>query len=296
MKTFFLVFISFLLFNSAFAQMNVPEKEVPIYEFGKPVEDFETNFENLFHNWTTENVTNADDFQLLKYELVETINDEKAYQVYRNYFSGRKAVFSSTSGSSGGHIDSTGQLVEYSELYIEPGYRGHEIIDYSRLPDKLQKALNKEFIQELEEVKSKPLSIDSLDLNYYSYSFSKTDTVVDNDKFNDFNTVGIIHSHYGQEVYTTGKLSQNFMDVKIKKRKRITDLDVEEIRDLILEEEKTRRIGYQVRFNEKVSMGDKVYVVIFRYKNNLFSNYVICDSESKKVVMDYLFKSIEVTV
>ncbi len=295
MKISVLLFITTLLFNSSFAQMNLPEQEISIYEFGEPIEDFETNFENLFNNWTAEHITNADDFQLLRYAFVETLRDEKAYQVYRNYFSGRKAVFSSTRGSSGGYTDSTGQLIEYSELHIEPGYRGQEKIDFSRLPDPLQKALSKEFIQKLEDEKSRPLNIDSLDLNFYGYSFSKTDTTVDRGKFKPFTGYGITHSYYSQEVYTTGELSQNYINVEIKKKKRITDLDVQEIRDLIIEREKTRKISFQVRFNDQVSMGDKVYVVIFRYKNELFSNYVICDAESKKVVMDYLFKSIKVS-
>ncbi len=48
---------------------------VSIFELGDPIRDYEDNFKNLVKNWTKENVTNVDEYQLLDIDFVETILD-----------------------------------------------------------------------------------------------------------------------------------------------------------------------------------------------------------------------------
>jgi hypothetical protein len=57
---------------------------VPIYEYGAPLTSCETNFENLFKNWTPANVTNAHEFELLDFSFVENLSDTARYNYYRN--------------------------------------------------------------------------------------------------------------------------------------------------------------------------------------------------------------------
>lgn len=61
----------------------------------------------------------------------------------------------------------------------------------------------------------------------------------------------------------------------------------------MLEELLIQRINRQLSFNEKVSIGDRVYVVGFKYNEELFSNYIVCSAENKNVVLDYFFKDIQ---
>lgn len=63
------------------------QKNVSIYEHGDSLVNCEINFKNLYNNWTTLNVTNANSYKLLKYELVEIITDSVKYILYCNYFS-----------------------------------------------------------------------------------------------------------------------------------------------------------------------------------------------------------------
>lgn len=91
---------------------------------------------------------------------------------------------------------------------------------------------------------------------------------------------------------STYSISKNYINIEIKGEKRMESLNLNEKRDLILEQILIRRINTQLIFNERVHIGDKVYLVDFKYEGELFTNYVICSAENKKVVMDYFFKSI----
>lgn len=48
----------------------------------------------------------------------------------------------------------------------------------------------------------------------------------------------------------------------------------------------------QKGFNDAVHIGDKVYVIPTEFGGYQFKIFVICNPVTKKVVMDYFFKSI----
>ena len=75
-------------FLNAQSRSSIDETSLSIYEYGDSITDCKTNFINLFANWTSQNITNADSYKLLKYSFVETISDSLRFNFYRNYFSG----------------------------------------------------------------------------------------------------------------------------------------------------------------------------------------------------------------
>ena len=64
----------------------------------------------------------------------------------------------------------------------------------------------------------------------------------------------------------------------------------------ILEGFKTERTFGVLAFRRDTKIGDKVYAILFRYKGKLFTDYVICDSDSKKVIFDSFFINIQLQV
>jgi hypothetical protein len=49
-------------------------------------------------------------------------------------------------------------------------------------------------------------------------------------------------------------------------------------------------------FKKRVNLGDLVYAVLFRYKGTLYTNYVVCSSESRTVSLDPFFGNIKIWV
>lgn len=76
-----------------------------IYEVGDSLTTCETNLDNLYRNWHNGNITNAKQYELDKYTLVETISDSARYRYYRNYFSGLEVVRHYYAGSGSSYSD-----------------------------------------------------------------------------------------------------------------------------------------------------------------------------------------------
>ena len=67
-------------------------QSVSIYELGRPINDYEDNFKNLISNWTKENITNAESYELKDISFVETISGPERYDYYRNFFPGNSIL------------------------------------------------------------------------------------------------------------------------------------------------------------------------------------------------------------
>lgn len=262
------------------------QNKISIYELGDSIINCETNFKNLFNNWTSENVTNADSYKLHKYSLVETIIDSTRLNYYRNYFSGVEPIYSSTQGKSG--ENSSGQ--RFREFYIKPGFIHKEIYDQRGLPEKIREIFSEEFKLKAMDILTQEVNIDTINLNYYFYEKNKIDTIINLGSH--FNVYSVRKSFSNHKGASPDSISKNYIDIFIKGEKSMEDLKTDEKKALILEQLLIERINKQLLFNEQVQIGDKVYVVDFEYNGKLFHNYVICSGENKKVAMDYFFRNI----
>lgn len=256
-----------------------------IYELGNPIVNCETNFKNLFKNWTNQHIKNAESYDLLKYSLVETITDSNRFNYYRNYFSGIEPVGSSIRARSGG--SSNGE--RFHEFYIEPSYIYTEVFDQRGLPAEARKLFTDEFKAKAIEILTREINIDTMNLKHYSYEKIKIDTT----RGPDFKVTGTQKSFMGSKVTSPDSISKNYIDVFVTRKKSMEDFKICEKRVLILEDFLIQRIRRQTYFNELVNIGDKVYVIDFEYNNRLFSSYVICSAENNKVVLDYFFLSVQ---
>lgn len=280
MKTRVLIWLLFIQLFS-YGQNNIS-----IYEVGDSLINCETNFKNLFNNWTESNITNANAYKLLKYSFVETITDSIKFNYYRNYFSGDKPVNSSIKMKNG--KDSSGKIIH--EFYIKPGFVYKEFYDQRELPENIKKIFSKEFKHKAKEILIRNFNVDTFNLNYYFYEENKTDTIINIG--NAFTSYSVAHTFTNSKGASSDSLSRNYIDIVIKGEKSIEDLNINEKRALILEKLLIDRINSQLFFNKQVQIGDKVYLVNFEYNGKFYTNYVICSSRKKKVVMDYFFKNI----
>lgn len=70
----------------------------------------------------------------------------------------------------------------------------------------------------------------------------------------------------------------------------------EEYKAYIVEGSKAERAMTQLYFKKLVNIGDAVYVVLFRYKGKLYSDYAVCDAKTKRVKVDGYFKGVSLWV
>jgi hypothetical protein len=262
------------------------QNSVSIYELGDSITDCETNFKNLFVNWTFRNVTNADSYNLLKYSYVETITDSIKFNFYRNYFSGIEPIFSSVSHKKG----EIGRGERIYEFYIKPGFIHQEIFDQRGLSPEIREIFTEEFTAKAKDILTRDINIDTISLNYYFYEKNKIDTIIK--LCPNFNVYNVRKTYLGSKGASPDSISKNYIDIFIKRAKSVDELKNSEKRPLILEQLLIERINKQLLFNQQVHIGDKVYVIDFEYNGKLFSDYVICDVENKRVVIDYFFKGI----
>lgn len=278
---------------------------VPIYEYGVPLTSCEKNFENLFKNWNSGNVTNVREYELLDFSLVETIANTTRYNYYRNYFSGGEPV-----GSSITSFDSKrsklknlngktyNEETEISESFVRPGYIHSELFDQRGLPAEAKKILSEEFKRQAQELLTREINIDTLHLKYSAGEIFRNDTIKSRAGF--VKSVRYAHSSYN--IASTDSISKDYIDITLKnymgnsshKEDSYTDLTIQKRRALILEELLIERISNQVSFNKLVHFGDKVYVVRYKYHGAMYPIYVICNPDTKKVVMDTFFKNITI--
>lgn len=264
---------------------NPLEELVSIYEYGENITSYETNFKNLLNNWKTENITNANEYEFVNISFVESISDSIRYIYYRNYFSGGEPVYSSIKSNRGTGFNGS-KIYEY---YVVPGYIHQEIYDRRSLPDKTKEILSKEFMQQVQELLELEINIDTLSLIYYSGKISKIDTIKSGaDFFDDF----VQKSYLEYNLASTDSISNDYIDFFITRKKNPENINVQKRKALILEDLLIERISKQVSFNKQVHINDKVYSIKFTYLGNTYTNYVICSSSSKKVVIDCFFKNI----
>lgn len=277
--------ITILIFLQAICMYG--QKNVSIYELGDSIENYETNFENLIHNWTTDNISNADEYRLFRYAFVETITDSVRYNYYRNYFSGAEILGGSTrseSGEKNGH--------RFRKFYIRPGYAHSEFFDTRGMTEKQKTILSDDFIQKAKEILTRDFNIDKMTLKHYSYEFHKADTILGFD--HSFSTYSTKQKTISHNILSPDSISANYIDVFVLEKKKLEQFEPNEIKRLLLEQLIIERTQYQLLFNKQVHLGDKVYGIRFEYNGKPYTNYVVCSSETKKVVMDYFFKSINV--
>lgn len=257
-----------------------------IYEYGDSIIDCKTNFVNLFNNWTETNISNAKEYRMISYALVETIEDSVRYNYYRNYFSGSKVLMSSKSRSTKTGYDG----VHYFEYNIRPGYNYAHFFDSTVVNDQQNSLLNEELKLEARNILLKDYNIDQIKLYTYIAESSKIDTVFSNGRGSKIlSTSNSKASHYA---VSANPISKNYIDVIVKHTKAFEKLNMDEKRQLCLEQIVIERLQRQLYFNENVLIGDKVYGVKFEYKSQLYTNYVICSFKTNRVVMDYFFASL----
>jgi len=264
---------------------SILDNYVPIYEIGTPLTSCETNFENLFKNWTAVNVTNAHEYELLDFKFVETIADTPRYNYYRNYFSGGEPVGSSisTMSSSKGKLNGKGVLEEtkISERFVKPTFIYSEFFDQRGSSEETKKILSEEFSRQARELLMREINIDTMKLIH-----------MEGEIFKEKSSSGEIRKkHIEYDLASTDSISKKVFN-NIVNSESTEGLSIEEKRALGLEEILVTRISYQSNFNKNVHFGDKVYVVRFKYHLTTYPVYVICNPDTKKVVVDHFFKNI----
>jgi len=304
--------IGLIFCNTLFCvgQPSVPYDFVSIYEMGEPISNCEKNMKNLLKNWVPEKIVNANEYEFLEWSFVETISDSSRYVYYRNYFSSDEPVYNSVTRKSG---YSYPHGKEYDSLWVYPGFLHPEYHDTRGLPDKTKEIFSEDFRLKAMDIISKKVNIDTMQLRYHSYL--QTDSVVEKVGKKTTPTVTVIgagakvfeggnvnvsgggnaHKSWrtvSYDIATTGSLSKNYVDVYITNQKSPNDLSIEEIRELILEELLIEHIIKQIDFNKRVEIGDKVFLIKFKHKEKIYNNFIICNFETNKVVMDYFFLGI----
>ncbi|WP_460538752.1 hypothetical protein [Echinicola sediminis] len=291
MKKTFIVSFFCLIHVAVFGQNPSPKEEVSIYEVGKPIRSYESNFENLFSNWSSEIVSNADEFELVDYSFVEKIDDSQTYQHYRNYYSGVKAVGVGMSGSTSYHSNEDKRVYK---IKLKPH---NYYLDSSGYPNSIKRFITPEFFKEMVQLMEREINIDEMALNHYLVSKrtiesdSTYKTLPDGSKeIRDYSNKTEFSNF---EYVTPHELSTDFININYKKTKTLNDLSPEEARKLTLEGLLVDRINKQRQFTKMIGLGDVVYKINFKYKGEPYTHYVICDAEGKKVIYDNVFLRIK---
>lgn len=274
---------------------------VPIYEYGTPLKSCETNFENLFKNWNPVNVTNAHEYELLDFKFIETITDTIRYNYYRNYFSSGDAFGNSgtTNSSEKGKFKTlSGKTViertKISECFVRPTFINREIFDQRGLSAEAKKILTEEFTRQARELLMREMNIDTMKLIHTAGEIFKTRKFKSPSVFGDLDVGSKRGTKYN--LVSTDSISRILFDFLVKGEANYEGLSIQEIRAFTLEQILVYRISTQLAFNRSVHFGDKVYVVRFRYYGATYPVYVICNPDTKKVVMDFFFKNIYINI
>lgn len=89
-------------------------------------------------------------------------------------------------------------------------------------------------------------------------------------------------------------MSQNYIDVVLKGIKNYEQLSTLEKRRLAIEELVNDKITDQLRFTKTIELGDVVYLIKMKHKDQYHELYVICDVANKLVIWDPFFKEIRI--
>jgi hypothetical protein len=233
----------FLIFCIVINALGADSKKyaVSIYEVGDSIVDYDTNFKNLFHNWTVDYIENAPDYKLQSYTFIETISDSSVFNYYCRYFTSQRMILSSIKFKSHSTKDGKSE----SKFAIEPHFFNSDVL-FSSKNARVNKILeDRVFFNEVLRCYSDDFDVENAKLIPMK-NFQSTDSLNDND-----------------------------------------------FKLYMLECIKTERTFGVLNFRRYTKIGDKVYAILFRYNGKLFTDYVICDSDSKKVISDSFFKQIQ---
>jgi hypothetical protein len=257
---------------------NSSEKLVSIYEYGDSLTSCETDFKNLFRNWKNGHITNANQYRFDNFSFVETISDSARYRYYRNYFSGLEVVSNYYSTSSSGSYEGN-QWKTKQKYFITPFKYKWNLLD--KLPIETMIKIIKLFDAELK------FNVDTVKIISAFQDSIQTIEKVQNDN---------------SSVSTTSvRTSWEYSDSKTKKsidsilvnHLSFKDLSIQSQEKMLTSQYLLMRVGMQKLFNEAVQIGDKAYVIPTEFGGNQFKIFVICNPVTKKVVMDYFFKGIQ---
>jgi len=217
---------------------------VSIYEYGDSIEDYDTNFKNLFHNWTIDHIANASDYKLQSYTFIETISDSLVFNYYCRYFTSQRGILSDIKFHS---LETKDGIVE-EKYAIEPHFFNSDHLFTTKNTRVAKMFEDRAFFNKVLDIYSDDFDVKNAKLTPMKY-FQMTDT--------------------------------------------LNDMD---FRQYILDATKAERALGVLGFSRNIKIGDKVYVILFRYNGKLFTDYVICDSESKKVIWDPFFIQIKLSL
>lgn len=232
-----------LLFNLVISASGADAKnqiQVSFYEIGDSIVNYDTSFKNLFHNWTTDKLTNAADYKLLNYTFLETINDSTVLDLYVRLMTSNKMFGLSSKKSESTSMNG----VTENKYTVEPNL----------------------------------FSVDSL----FTVKNQRLRKLYEDRKFL-LEILRITSDDFCMSEVKSGQ-------VVIKKSPE--SMNDEEYKAYIVEGSKAERAMAQLYFQKLVNIGDAVYVVNFRYKGKLYSDYVVCDAKTKKVKVDGYFKGV----
>lgn len=280
--TYILLIILMATASTAWSQQNqfprigTRQGTVSIYEYGDSLISCETNFENLFRNWTKENITNADDYsEFGSYSFIETISDSARYMHYRNFFSGLEVV--SHHYSDRGSLSNSGNgWVQTNEYRVYPFTEKFRAL-HNCPPERMIKLI------EIYCAES------NFDLNYNLASKQLEEEHYWEDGSNSSrNTKSDLLL-----VLYTDSITKMIADSIV-----LLDYDMEALNTLsqeqmILSYNKLLRGAGQKKYDESVQIGDRVYMVPFRFGPLQYKVYVVCNPKTYKVVLDYFFKGIK---
>ncbi len=280
--TYILLIILLATASTAWSQQNqFPRIEtrqgtVSIYEYGDSLISCETNFENLFRNWTKENITNAGEYSGLEsYSFIETISDSVRYKYYRNFFSGLEVVNFYYSDSKSA-IYNGKEWIETKEYRVYPLTRKFMELHYC--PPELMIKLIELF------------STDSnFDLNFKLASKQLKEERYSDDGYNssrDIKSARLLVAY-------TDSITQMIADSIV-----LLDYDTKALsalseEQMALSSAKLLRGASQKMYDESVQIGDRVYMIPFRFGPLPYKVYVVCNPKTNKVVLDYFFKAIK---
>jgi hypothetical protein len=202
--------------------------------------DYDTNFKNLFYNWTTDKLTNAADYKLLNYTFLETITDSTILDLYGRLMTSSK-MFALSSKKS----ESTSLTGVTNEKYeVEPKLFSADSL-FTVKNQRLRKLYeDRNFFLEIKRITSDDFSM------------------------------------------------REVKSVQVGANKSPDSMSDEEYKAFIVNGSKAERAMTQLYFQQIVNIGDAVYIVNFRYKGQLYSDYVVCDAKTKRVKFDEFFKNV----
>jgi hypothetical protein len=253
-------------------------KDVSIYEYGDSLTSCETNFENLMRNWNNGPITNKDQYKFGDYYFFETISDSATYKYYRNYFSGLDVVVHTFSTS--GSISYNGKEWETSHDYYLNPYKQEWILLNKKMPLETKIKILKLFNTELEL---------NADTSKIKTVFRETNKTIE--EIQDCNYSYSDESEIEIWAYSDSETKETIDSVFLNNLS-FEDLDIQTQEEIQIKLFTRMRVEMQKHFNEKVHIGDKVYVVPFIFGLIEFKIVVICNPQSKKVVMDSFFKNV----